>query len=445
VPPGALTGLGLRASLALVWCVALLLAPGAVQAHAYLVATSPSTNATIASSPGEIAVTFNEPVTIESAHALVVMRTDGAAVPCAGGARRDPVNTARVLCTPASLLGRGTYTVFWLVTSDDTHVVHGAFSFGVGVAVRETPGAIDYPYDPSGLLANAFRWLSLFGAALLVGTLTFEAFVLRTVAFPTETRPALASLSQSAATLWRTGLCITAFGSILALDVQAAAATGSDAVRAIPSLPAVIVGSTWGLAWLARMCALAGIGFLTWRGRPSPVSLGLCALLILSYSQSGHAIASKTTLAADWIHMTCAALWFGGLATFGAGLKRALTTIEGTARSAFTATVISRFSTVALPAVAALVASGVYASAAHFVTWTSLTENPYARVVLAKAVLLLPLLALGLYHYRSGRGPATRAFAVTVACEAFLVVVILALSAVLTGLPPPHPPGSEHG
>ena len=423
----------------------MLLAPGLVEAHARLVGTTPSANATIVSSPREITVTFNEPVSVESTHALVIMRTDGTPVPCAGGPRRDSGNAARVICAPALPLARGAYSVFWLVTSKDTHVVHGAFAFGVGVAVRQVLGTTDYPYDPSGLAANAFRWISLLGAALIVGMLTFEAFVLRADAFPEDTGPALASLSRSCAALGRAGLCIAAFGSILALGVQAAAATGSDPVNALPSLPTVIVGSTWGLAWLARICALAGIGLLTWRGRASPVSLGLCAIFIFSYSVSGHAIAGYATLAADWIHMACAALWFGGLVTFGLGFKRALTTIEETARTPFTMTVISRFSALALPAVAALVASGVYGSVAHFVTWKSLTENPYGRIVLAKAVLVLPLLALGYYHFRTGRGAKARAFPLTVACEAALVVAILALSAVLTGLPPPLPPGSDHG
>jgi copper transport protein len=434
----------LKTAFALAWCVALLLAPRVVEAHARLVSTSPSANATITSSPGEIAVTFDEPVTIESAHALVIMRTDGTAVPCAGGARRDLGHAARVVCTPVAPLKRGAYTAFWLVTSDDSHVVHGAFSFGVGVAVRDTTGAIDYPYDPSGLLANVFRWLSLFGAALIVGTLTFEAFVMRADAFPKEAGPALASLSRSRAGLGRAGVCIAAFGSILALDVQAAAATGSDAFNAILLLQPVIV-STWGLAWLARMFALAGIALLTWRGKPSPVSLGLCVLFVLSFGQSGHAVVSKATLVADWIHVTCASIWFGGLATFAMGLRRALTAIKESARAAFTMKVMARFSAVALPAVIALIASGVFGSVVHFVTVPSLTANPYGRVILAKALLLLPLLALGFYHYRSGRTPSSRAFTVTLACEATLIVAILGLSAVLTGLPPPPPPGSEHG
>ena len=425
--------------------MALLLAPGLVEAHARLVESTPSANATIGSSPREITVTFDEPVSVESTHALVIMHTDGTSVPCAGGPRRDSGNTARIICAPASPLGRGAYSVFWLVTSKDTHVVHGAFAFGVGVAVRQVLGTSDYPYDPSGLAANVFRWISLLGAALVAGMLTFEAFVLRADAFPEDTRPALASLSRSCASLGRAGVCIAAFGSILALGVQAAAATGSDPLSAIPSLPTVVVGSTWGLAWLARMCALAGIGLLTWRGRVSSVSLGLCAIFIFSYSVSGHAIASYATLVADWTHMTCAALWFGGLVTFAVGFKRALTTIAETARTPFMMTVISRFSTLALPAVAVLVASGVYGSLAHFVGWKSLTENPYGRIVLAKALLLLPLLVLGYYHFRSGRGAKARAFPLTVACEAALVVAIFALSAVLSGLPPPLPPGSDHG
>lgn len=430
---------------ALLWCAALFLAPGIVEAHARLIESSPSVNATIQSSPRRITITFDEPVKIESKHALVIMRTDGTPVPCAGGPQPDSDNAARVICTPASPLGRGAYNVFWLVTSKDTHVVHGSFAFGVGVTVRQVLGTTDYPYDPSGLAANVFRWIALLGAVLVVGTLAFEAFVLRAAAFPDETGPAVAALTRSCGSLRRTGICIAAFGSVLALGVQAAAATGSDPVSAVSSLPAVIVGSTWGLAWLARMCALAGIALLTWRGSASPVSLGLCALLLLSYSVSGHAVATYATLAADWIHMTCAALWFGGLAVFGVGFRRALTTIEETDRTAFTTTAISRFSAVALPAVAALIASGVYGSVAHFVTWKSLTQHPYGRIVLAKALLLMPLLMLGYKHFRSARRAPARTFPMSITFEAALVVVVLALSAVLSGLPPPLPPGSDHG
>lgn len=420
--------------------------PRAVAAHAQLVATAPAANATLAASPGEIALTFDEPVTIESAHALVVLRADGTSVPCAGGGPHpDPADKARIVCRPAVALARAAYTAFWLVTSDDTHVVHGSFSFGVGVSVREALGAGDYRYDPSGLLANVVRWLSVLGAALLVGTLAFEASVLRADAFPDEVGPALASLSRSRAALGRAGVCIAAFGSVLALDVQAAAATGSDALHAIPALPSVIAGSTWGLAWLARMCALAGISVLTWRGKPSVVSLGLCALLLLSFGQSGHAVTSKATLAADWIHFSCASIWFGGLATFAIGLKRAQTAIAESARPAFTAAVIRRFSVLAVPAVAALVASGVYASNAHYVTLATLTASTYGRVILAKVVLLVPLLALGTYHNRTARVSSSRTFAVTLVCEALILISILGLSGVLTGLAPPNAHDIEHG
>jgi copper transport protein len=433
-----------KTALALAWFVALLLAPHPAEAHARLVATLPAANATLASSPGEIAVTFNEPVTIESTHALVIMRTDGTAVPCAGDPRRDIANPARVVCRPAAPLKRGAYTTFWLATSKDAHVVHGAFAFGVGVVVRDAVPAVNYPYDPSGLLAGIFRWLSLFGAALIVGTLAFEAVVLRPFAFDEDARPAVASLSRSRAALGRAGICIAAFGSIGILDVQAAAATGLDAFAAVLSLKPVIL-STWGLAWLARMFSLAGIALLTWRGKPSAVSLGLSALFVLAFAQSGHAIANKAMLAADWVHLACAAIWFGGLATFAAGLPRAMTSIEPYARPAFIKTVISRFSAVALPAVAALIATGIFGSIAHFVTVPALKATAYGRVVLAKAALLLPLLALGFYHYRAGRRASSRAFAVTLACEAAILIAIVGLSAVLTGLPPPPPPGSDHG
>jgi copper transport protein len=425
--------------------LAFFLATGIAEAHAHVVSTQPPANATITSSPDDVSITYNEFVTIESPQAFVIMRPNGRIIACAGGTRVDPDNHARVICKPAVRLGRGAYTVFWLVTSKDTHVVHGAFSFGVNVKVREALGIRDYPYDPSGLLANALRWLSLLGAALVVGTLTFEAFVLANRAYPEEAQAARASLARSSVALRRAGICIAAVVSVLALDVQAAAATGTDALGALPSLPLVILESTWGLAWLARIFALAGIGLLTWRGNPSAVSLALCAPFLFSFSQSGHAVASNATLAMDWIHLACACLWFGGLATLGVGLRPALGLIDGPARPAFIGTLVSRFSTLALPAVIALVGTGVGASLAHFVTVSNLTKTPYASVILAKVSLLVPLLALGYYHLRFGRKSPPRVLTVTLACEAAIVVVVLGLSAVLTGLPPPNPPGHDHG
>jgi len=193
------------------------------------------------------------------------------------------------------------------------------------------------------------------------------------------------------------------------------------------------------------MSALIGIGLLTWRGKSSPVSLALCALFVLTFGQSGHAVVSKATLAADWAHLAGAAIWFGGIATFAVGLRAARAAIGDSARPAFTATVLSRFSGIALPAVVALIAGGIFGSIAHFVTVPSLTATPYGRVILAKALLLVPPLALGFYHYRSARRPSSRTFTITLACEATLMVAILALSAMLTGLPPPPAPGSEHG
>jgi len=184
---------------------------------------------------------------------------------------------------------------------------------------------------------------------------------------------------------------------------------------------------------------------LTWRGKPSGISLGLCALLVLSFGQSGHAVVSKATLAADWIHLASASIWFGGLATFATGLRRARMAIEESTRAAFTMTVLARFSAIALPAVIMIVASGLYGSLAHNVVISSLTATPYGRIIFAKTLLLVPLLALGFYHFRSGRTSSSRTVTVTLACAAALIVVIFALSALLAGTPAPQGPGMDHG
>jgi copper transport protein len=78
-------------------------------------------------------------------------------------------------------------------------------------------------------------------------------------------------------------------------------------------------------------------------------------------------------------------------------------------------------------------------------TWSGLWETTYGRLILVKAALLLPLLALGAYNnrravprLRAGRASVLerQRFARTTAVELGLVVAVLAVTAVLVAEPP---------
>jgi copper transport protein len=416
MPAPACDSISVRALRGAFVCLVLIFSCAAqAQAHAYVVASSPAANGTIAASPREVSVSFDEPVTIESSRALVVTGEDGRTHPCAAGARIDPDDETLVVCKLSDTLPRGAYVVSWRVTSADTHVVHGVFSFGVGVAVNGPSGEVPSIYDPSGALATVLRWLVLAGIIAVAGASVFEMFVA-----PGPLAPALRT--------W--GILTALAAGLLALDVQAAAASGTDLVRALPDLPRIVAGSTWGIAWLVRTFALVSIGAF---GRTrAAFSLVLAGVALLTISISGHAVANGLTsqtilpLVADWIHLAAAAIWAGGLMMFVGGPR--------------TRESIARFSSLAIGSVAAIAVTGTYASILHVASLQALGGSLYGRIVLAKIALLLVLISFGYRHFRHGRREAARwSFGVTIVWETAVVVVVIGLSAVLTGLAPPFP------
>src|SRR6185312_7102376 len=101
---------------------------------------------------------------------------------------------------------------------------------------------------------------------------------------------------------------------------------------------------------------------------------------------------------------------------------------------------IAKFSSLAIGSVAAIAVTGTYASILHVASLQALGGSLYGRIVLAKIALLLGLISFGYRHFRQGRREAARwSFGVTIVWETAVVVVVIGLSAVLTGLAPPFP------
>ncbi len=384
------TALALRALTVLLASLgAICLVVSSAVAHAYIMATAPAANATVATARS-VGITFDEPITIESPNALTVRVTNGPNVPCAGEARLDPEDETRLVCSFSEPLPQGAYTVAWRVTSADTHVVHGTFSFGVGVMPgAATPEATSL-YDPSSILAAIARWCTLAGVAMVVGALAFDVAVLRGGSFPGDQSAALATLRRSCRTISRVGIALAIAGGLLAIDVQTAAAMGSNALKAIPRFWDVATASPWGYAWGVRVGCLLAIAATTELGAPAPLSLALGAPLTLTLSLAGHALVSGTAAAstlpvvADWAHVVGASVWAGGLVVFATGIRPALASLAAGARAGFVRRIIARFTVTAIAAVTAIVVTGIYASVVHVGSFSALVGSTYGRIVLAK-------------------------------------------------------------
>lgn len=417
--------------------------PIPVAAHAYVVETSPAINEIVTASTRNVFVSFDEPVTVESARPLVVQGEDGMTYPCVGGAGVDPDDATLVVCKLIAPLPRGAYTVRWRVTSADTHVVHGVFSFGVDVAANAPSRERASPYDPSSALVALIHWLVMVGVVTVVGAIIFETTVLRMSGYPNKLESSVRSFHRVAGTLRSWGTLMALLASFLALDIQGAAVTGTDLLRAAPALPKIAFGSTWGFAWLARSCLL--ILLFALGPRPSVLVFASGAVLLLTLSVSGHAITTGLSLqsvlsvVSDWLHVAAVATWSGGLFVLTVGLRPALASADTEERNALVQIMITRFSSLAIVAVALIAITGSYSSIIGIVTLQSLTGTTYGRLVLGKIAFFAVLLVFGYYHFRQGRERHVHSsFARSVSYEAAILLTVLAISAFLTGIAPPN-------
>jgi copper transport protein len=158
------------------------------------------------------------------------------------------------------------------------------------------------------------------------------------------------------------------------------------------------------------------------------------ALLLLTLTQQSHAAAEGSFLpfAADWLHVIAASLWMGGLLGFPILLLGPLRTMPTEARSKLLGRVVPRFSNVATIAVMTLIVTGLYAILLHVPSFSALA-TPYGNALVVKLEILVVLLIAGALNL-VGRGQG--AFAQMVSFELLLAILILAVTGLLTTLPP---------
>ena len=394
-------------------CLLFLLASVGASAHAYLVATSPSVNASLTLPPPEIVIVYDEPVDIDRGDALLIRGKDGTRYPCTVATDAAAQRTARVSCTLRTQLARGVYAVSWRATSADSHLVEGTFSFGVGVSpygfvdglrigtlhrftafLAVVRGLSDEPiYLLSTPSAIGLRWLILFGVSLLVGALGFERLALGGRAPAMSTGAAV--LRCWCRRLSAAGALLALFASLAALAEPTALITKLDTANA---------------AWLVRLGLLCIALVAIWSRRFVPLAYVAAALLPVSLivsagvNDSGHDDDGILHYVADWLHVSAASLFAGGLVVFAAVIRPALAVVGLEARPEFLREAIGGFSRIAAVSVVAIAVSGVYVGVQHVGSWTALFGTLYGRVVLAKVVLLTALVAFGYVHNRQKRG-----------------------------------------
>ena len=101
---------------------------------------------------------------------------------------------------------------------------------------------------------------------------------------------------------------------------------------------------------------------------------------------------------ANVIHVVAMAAWLGGIAVLVFALRAATAGVAPEQRTPLLGTVVGRFSTLAGPALAALILTGVVQSLIEVGSWGALLDTPFGRSVLIKIAVAIVIVALGAYN-----------------------------------------------
>ena len=247
-------------------------------------------------------------------------------------------------------------------------------------------------------------------------------------------------LTAAASAIRRLALTATLAGIFLTLAnhlLGPARMTGAFSGALDPSLQMLLLESDAGTAHGIRLLGLVmlAVGFSrSRRQRPAFALIG-ALITVASFAFMGHTAIHEQR---GWLaitlmtHLLIVAFWFGSLLPLHILARRESMAVSGL--------IIHRFSALATWLVPIIFIAGVFMAAVLLSAWENLL-TPYGRLILAKTTAFAILMGLAaLNKWRFGPGIMARdtgslvSFQRSVALEWGVVVVVLTLTAVMTGL-----------
>ncbi len=418
---------------ALLVALAALAFPASASAHATLRSTTPHFARELQRGPVVIRLHFDQQVRILPGAVKVL---DGNGRNFAGAARAEGTNVvASVKSLPA-----GGYTVRWQAISADSHVVSGVWTFGVRVAAPPVSEA--YGAGGPTRTEDVVRWIWFLGLALTVGALGFRLICLRGVAVPR-------ALDRKIAVAAGIGCVVSLQAGIAAFSLRAEDALqlpfgkflyGDLSPMAQTRFGEAFVTMTLGFAFVLALVYLA---WLLDRVVFLIPAFALSIVFVSGLSLSGHdavdAGSSWKTEIADWVHISAASLWIGGLATMAVLVWRSAPELR---RPAF-----ANFSQLATVLIALVLLAGIYLSIVRLPHLNDLWTTGYGRVLMVKVALVSVALLWGAFHKfvigpaleRADTGFLSRIGRSLLGESLVGVAVLLAAAVLVDSKPPPQP------
>jgi copper transport protein len=413
---------------------------GPASAHAALVRTQPLQGSVVTQAPSEIVVTFSEPVQPVK-EKIKVIGPDGRQYQ-----RDTPTVSGESLHIPLrSGAPTGTYVVGYRVISADGHPVGAGFTYSVGVpSANNADATASSSARTDAVVADALKtadFLGYAGLILAVGPpLVLMALWPRRLDRRGPARVAYA------------GLGLVALATVLELYLEAPYTAGAGLFGIAGGDLTAVLTSRFGWAHLARLGILAVAALLlrpvlagrggSWQ-RYALLVLGLAGLV--TWGISGHpgtSTAPLLTVIADVAHLGGVAVWIGGLVMLVGFLLRRANPRELGA-------ILPVWSDWATAAVLTLILAGTAQALVEIGSLDALLHTRYGQLVLAKAGLLLAILAVATGSRQLVRRsrpvddqpatapePTTRALRRTVLVEVIGAVIVIGVASVLVQTTP---------
>jgi copper transport protein len=405
---------------------AALLFPAEGLAHARLEASFPGYRERLSSAPRTLVLHFDQYVKAVPRSVRVYSTTGSVRIL---GIRSD----GRSLRATLPWLPRGAYTVRWHALSGDGHVISGVYTFGVRA---RAPAATD-AFGASGptRAEDVVRWVYFLALSLLVGGLGFRLLVLRRALPPRAEKRFFILTGIGAVATIDVGIVAfilraedalqLPFARLLYGDLTPIAQSRFGTAFIAMTLGFALVTALLFLAWLTDRAALLWPAFL----------LGLAFASALSLS--GHSAANWKSELADWVHLSAACLWIGGLISVVLVVWPLMPDMR---RAAFLA-----FSRLATVCVGLLLLAGVYLSILRLPQLDDLWTTGYGQVLLVKIALVSLAFAWGGLHKlvavpavaRGGDGAIGGRLRGSLLGESMVGMAVLLVAAVLVNAEPP--------
>jgi copper transport protein len=422
----------MRGRLLLIVALTVLAVPAKSFAHATLLDPSPEYRQRLSAGPTTVVLRFDQAVTAFP-DSIVVRSAQGLVVSDDAASGAD----AQIVLAPVRSLPRGAYTVRWHVLSSDGHPISGLYTFGVRVAAPPPTEA----FGASGptRTEDFVRWAYFLSLALVVGGLGFALLVLRGMP------PALSGRLYK---LIGIGVVATLEVGIVAFILRAEGALQLPFAKLLyADLTPIAAGTRLGAAFMAMTMGFVLVSifvYFAWL-LDRVIFLWPAVLLALGFASglplSGHQAADRgsswATEIADWIHLSAALLWVGGLLVLAVCVWPLARELR---RDAFL-----RFSRLATLLIAALLGAGIYLSFVRLPAVSDLWTEGYGRVLLVKIALVGVALMWGAFHHFVARPALVQEDASgwsarlgrTLVGEASVAMAILLLAAMLVDARPP--------